>query len=192
MKYLLAILVSFLSFSPAPVAVTELAVDTMASTVYWKGTKMRGLRKHEGTIRLKSGNFELADKKVIGGEFIIDMNSIKVTDIPARYSVSITNLRNHLKSDDFFAVERFPEATFKLSEVQLQADNSYDITGTLTIRGITHSIQFTASIDYLSNDKIQVKADIALDRQRWDVAFKGIRDMVVGDTMYLKLDVISL
>lgn len=193
MKFLLALLPA-LMFSP----ITEsefgntLVVDVQASTVYWKGTKMRRLRKHEGTIKLSEGSFELAEGKVTGGEFVIDMGSIKVTDIPAHETVPIKNLTDHLKSEDFFAVERFPKATFKLTKVLLQEGTTHTIEGNLTIRGITHSIEFEAKIDYEASGKVKVTGGIELDRQKWNVAFKGVKDMVVDDTMYLRLDIVSI
>ena len=56
---------------------------------------------HEGTVKLSTGHLLLRDGKIMGGEFIADMNSISITDIPSHEPVPRRRLRNHLKSEDF-------------------------------------------------------------------------------------------
>ena len=72
---------------------------------------MRGAGKHEGKIALKSGYFITQNGQLKGGKFIVDMQTIEVTDIPKHDPIPRNNLKNHLKNADFFDVGKFPNGT---------------------------------------------------------------------------------
>lgn len=84
-------------------------INTAKSNIHWKGTKMCEAGKHEVEIELKSGYFIINNDKLLNGNFIVDMSTIGVTDIPEHEPVPRKNLSNHLKSSYFFDVEKFPE-----------------------------------------------------------------------------------
>ena len=72
-------------------------LDLDKSKVEWFGKKVTGV--HNGSVMLKSGTLEMKDAKLVGGEFVMDMTTIKNTDIESdKYR---NNLEKHLKSDDF-------------------------------------------------------------------------------------------
>jgi polyisoprenoid-binding protein YceI len=77
----------------------RLTADKDKTTLQWLGEKVLG--QHTGTINLQDGWLSLKDNKIISGEFTIDMTTIKESE-------SNQMLENHLKSDDFFGVEKFP------------------------------------------------------------------------------------
>ena len=62
-------------------------------------------------------------------------------------SISTDNERRdgHLKSDDFFNAEKFPEMRFKSRSFKKVAENKYAITGDLTIRDVTKTVTFNAT-----------------------------------------------
>lgn len=99
---------------------TTVPVDTAASAVRWKGTKFAGRGKHEGTVRVSDGSVRVCDDSLVGGAFTIDMESIAVTDIPAHEPVPRERLTNHLRSDDFFAVEAYPTARLEITRPSSQ------------------------------------------------------------------------
>ena len=84
---------------------------------------------------------------------------------------------NHLKSDDFFSVEKNPVATFTITKIapysakKDEAATHY-VTGNLTIKGITHEISFPAEITF-SDDLMTAKAAFAIDRTKWNVRFRS-------------------
>ncbi len=82
---------------------TKYSVDTAASTITWKGYKPTG--SHDGTIAVESGVVTVKDGAIESGTFLIDMNSITVTDIPAEEEMN-GKLVGHLKNADFFDVEK--------------------------------------------------------------------------------------
>lgn len=165
---------------------TAVSIDPSASIVRWRGTKFAGRGKHEGTVRLSSGHIDLCDGALVGGRFTVDMASIEVTDIPASDPVPRARLRTHLLSDDFFAAERFPTATFEIGRVEPISADSVRITGALTLRGVTEGIAFGARVT-ASADSVRADARFSIDRQRWGVAYRGSgpADELVDDAVSL-------
>src|SRR5580765_2967251 len=116
-------------------------IKAAQSNIDWMGRKVTGA--HYGTIDIKEGTFIVNDGKLTGGKFIVDTTSIKILDVtdPA----TNTQFAAHLASDDFFASERYPEALFVITSAEADENNTYNVNGDLTIKGITHSIVFTAA-----------------------------------------------
>ena len=85
-------------------------INISKSVVEWTGKKIGG--SHTGAIKLKSGNLGLKGGDIIGGIVVMDMNSITNTDLTDEgYNQKLVG---HLKSDDFFGVEKFPAATLTI------------------------------------------------------------------------------
>ena len=80
-----------------------LSVDVANSKIMWEGSKPAG--KHNGTIDVKSGTVSVENGQITGGSFVIDMNSIIVSDLEGDQKAG---LEGHLKGsgpkneDDFF------------------------------------------------------------------------------------------
>ena len=145
-----------------------LKIDTTKSVTFWKGTKMRGAGMHSGEIYLKKGHFLMENGEISGGEFLTDMNTIKVTDIPPTDPIPIKNLTNHLKDGDFFDVDRYPISRFRILEVKRLSGDSLEVSGNLTIKDITRKITFDAS-----SREESFNATFLIDRFQWNVAYKG-------------------
>ena len=111
-------------------------IDTKKSTIHWVGKKVTG--SHEGTINLKNGALVFNGKKLVGGNFTVDMTTINTTDLSGKGK---TNLDGHLKSDDFFGVEKFPTATLVIKSLGEKGNGVYAVTADLTIKGKTESIK---------------------------------------------------
>ncbi len=170
-------LVAIIAF--ASVAFTSLItkeVKIKESTINWKGYKVTG--EHFGTINLKEGVLNFDNNKLTGGNVVIDMNSIKVTDMEGEYA---TKLENHLKADDFFGVEKFPAATLKFTKVSGH-DAHYHVTADLTIKGITAPINFEMHVEANS-----AKAKIKIDRTKYGIKygsasfFDNLKDRAISD-----------
>ena len=132
-------LVAFVSFSTA--AQTSKKVDASKSSINWVGKKVTGA--HEGTIALKEGALIFNGKKVVGGNFTVDMTTINTTDLDGKGKAS---LDGHLKSDDFFGVEKFPTATLVFKSIGEKSAGVYAVTADLTIKGKTESIKFDLTV----------------------------------------------
>jgi polyisoprenoid-binding protein YceI len=169
-------------------------VDVSKSSIGWLGKKVTG--QHNGTISLKSGEFKTEDGKLIGGSFDVDMTSIVVEDLKdADWNAKLVG---HLKSDDFFSVEKFPAAAFKITDVKaVNKDGSnYHIKGELTIKGITNTIEFPAKVEN-SETGTSASARIVVDRAKFDVRygsgsfFENLGDKMIYDDFTLDVKLVS-
>ncbi|MBL7058781.1 YceI family protein [Patescibacteria group bacterium] len=165
------------------------------STMNWNGKKFTG-SEHNGTIEFNSGTLDLDNNRnIIGGEFIINMNSLKDSD-------GSENLEKHLKGEDFFQVETYPEAKLKITHIEpngelKEEETKYTITADLTIKEITRDIVFEAT-GKLEKNTLNANAEFNIDRTRWNIKygsgkfFKGLGDKVINDEMSFKINLISL
>ena len=181
----LAILTLFtFAFSPSPV-LENLAVDTNQSIINWKGYKVLG--QHEGTLKIKNGQLDFDNEKLTGGSFEIDMQSITVTDLKGGGK---TKLEGHLKSADFFGVDKFPTAKFKITRVVSRGKTGdYKIIGDLTIKKTTKQIKFNAKVNQQNGLKVAT-AKITLDRTEFDVRYGSgsFFDSLGDNTIYDEFD----
>ncbi len=124
-------------------------VDTMNSKAEWKGFKVvkSDNTSHIGTLKFESGEVTVKDNKLESGQFVIDMNSIANEDL--KEADGNAKLIGHLKSADFFDVEKFPTASYeitKISEAPAGSDYNTVLDGNLTLKGITKPATFNANV----------------------------------------------
>ncbi|WP_421754522.1 YceI family protein [Croceimicrobium sp.] len=156
-------------------AVTYAAL-TDADEISWRGYKTYSKDEHRGVIQVSEGNFKVKDGELVGGEFTIDMNSIQNSDVESdEYRAK---LEGHLKSPDFFAVDSFPTATFVITEVNpadaaVESGATHNITGNLTLRGVTKSVTFGAKVSIDENNVSLTASNIIIDRSQWNVRFRS-------------------
>ncbi|MDH5412970.1 MAG: YceI family protein [Flavobacteriaceae bacterium] len=178
------ILVAFIAFSFTNLETITKEVKIEKSKVIWKGYKVTG--SHEGTIAIQSGTLKFKGDVLVGGEFVIDMTSITNADLQGEYK---DKLEGHLKSDDFFGVEKFPTATLVFKNVEVAGKNSYKVTGDLTIKGKMNPVTFDFSV-YGS----KANATLKIDRSKYDVKygsssfFDNLKDKVIYDEFDLISD----
>ncbi|NAS11794.1 YceI family protein [Poritiphilus flavus] len=167
-----------------PVDGEKKTVKTESSTVTWKAYKVTG--SHTGTVNLNSGSLEFEAGKLIGGEFEVDMTSLISTDLEGEYK---GKLEGHLKSDDFFGVETHPTSKLVFTNVTASGKNSYEVTGDLTIKGITKPITFDVSI-YGSKATATLKVDRAEYNVRYGSGsfFENLGDKTIYDEFDLVVD----
>ena len=184
--FLLVAVVSLSAFTTIkPVAYT---VDAAKSTITWVGKKVTG--SHNGTIALQSGTLNVDGKKVTGGTFTIDMNSIKDADGSAK-------LEGHLKADDFFGTTKFPTSTFVITKVAGSGAN-VTVTGNLTIKGITKPLSFPATVTVNADGTASALAGkIVVDRTKYDIKygsksfFDSIGDKAIDDNFELAVKLVA-
>lgn len=182
---------STVAAAPGSAAVTYV-VDVQKSTVTWTAKKYTG--SHTGNVALSGGSI-LADKNLFkGGSFTIDTRSITNTDI--KEAEGNAKLIGHLKSDDFFGVEKFPEANLAITSVTPKGNNRYDITGNLTIKGKTNPVSFPATIA-VDNKQVKAIAKITIDRSKYDIKFRSqsffenLGDKVIYDNFDLDIVLVA-
>ncbi|RXP45858.1 YceI family protein [Lutibacter sp. HS1-25] len=176
--------VAFFTLSFTKIVEENKPIKTENSTVVWKGYKVTG--SHEGTVKIENGFLVFKEDKLTGGEVTINMKSIITTDLEGEYK---GKLEGHLKSDDFFSVEKFPTATLVFNQVKSTGKNSYEVTGDLTIKGKTNPITFVLSV--YGN---KASASLKVDRAIYDVKygstsfFDNLADKAIYDDFDLVVD----
>ena len=171
------------SFAPQ-INSDEKEVSITKSSVTWKGYKVTG--SHTGTIALKSGSLSFEDSKLVGGAFVMDMNSIACTDLEGVYK---GKLEGHLKSDDFFGVENNPTARLVFTNVTAGDKGVYTVKGDLTIKGKTNSILFDLTVN-----EHNATTTLKINRAKYDVKygstsfFEGLKDKAIYDEFDLQVN----
>jgi polyisoprenoid-binding protein YceI len=175
------------------VLAADYKLDTSNSTVKWNGKKVTG--EHYGTIDLKNGNLVVEDNKIKSGTFQMDMTTIVNEDLTNESTNK--KLVGHLKSDDFFSVDKHPVSTFVLKEVKHESGKTHVFTGDLIIKGITNPVTFDAEV-VIDGDKLRAKGKIEVDRTLYDIKFRSGRffsdlgDNLIYDTFTLDFDVVAI
>ncbi len=177
------------AFMAKPVNYT---IDSKTSTATWVGRKVTG--EHTGGIAITKGNIVSDGKSITGGTFEIDMNSITCTDLTDKEWNG--KLVGHLKADDFFGTDKFPTSKFELTKATLKSGNDYDVTGKLTIKGVTNEITFPAMIKMDDKTFVTV-AKIVIDRTKYGIKygsasfFEGIGDKAISNDFEFNINVVG-
>ncbi|MDH7444471.1 YceI family protein [Aquimarina sp. 2201CG14-23] len=177
----------------APATAETYVVDNATSVIEWTGKKPVG--QHTGTISLSKGSLKTLDGKIQSGSFVIDMNTINVTDLEGDEKAG---LEGHLKGaseesqDHFFNVAKFPQASFDVTGISEKEGKMY-IEGNLTIKGIKKNISFPATAN-TEGDVMTLTTDIfTINRTDWGVnyasksIFTDIGDKFINDDIELKI-----
>lgn len=171
---------------------TNYTVDTASSVITWTGSKPAGT--HTGTINVQSGTVQVAGD-AITGSFVIDMNSITVTDLEGDSKAS---LEAHLKGtaegkeDHFFNVAAHPTASFEVTGVTENAGVKM-MQGNLTIKGITKNIEFPVTYTIEGDAMTLASKTFTIDRTQWDIEFMSksvfddLKDKFISDDMEITI-----
>ena len=166
------------------------SINITKSNVKWYGDEITG-KQHYGSLKFKEGNIILTgtgkiSDKIISGNFVVDMTSLNVEDLTGRGKNS---LEGHLKSDDFFSVNKFNFAYLKILKSNDPVNGVQTINGDLTIKGISHPVIFTMEL----NGK-KAKSNLIFDRTKYDVKFRSgnffqnLGDKLIYDDIKLEVN----
>lgn len=165
-------------------------VDTETSEINWVGSKPSG--QHMGHVDLQNGELLVENEKLVGGTFVLDMNTISDHDLEGEDK---GKLEGHLKTGDFFEVEKFPTATFEITSVEPVTDvpdATHQITGNLTMKGTTKSVTLPAKVEMTEEGLMASTPKFTINRTEWGVNFKsGIlgvpKDKAIHDEIGLQI-----
>ena len=137
-------------------------INVAKSSAHWIGKKITG--EHEGSIKFKEGYLVFKSKKLTGGSFTVDMTTLSNDD---QTGSSKQKLEGHLKSEDFFNTASYKTSTLVFKSIASKGNNTYLVTGDLTIKGNTNSIQF----DLVMVDKNKATAKLTINRTKYDIKY---------------------
>lgn len=155
-------------------------VLTDKSELVWTGRKVGG--EHKGTINIKSGSFNVEKDIITSGNFIIDMTTINVTDTENK------KLYNHLISEDFFNVAKYPESQLVITGSKKDGKKLL-VTGTMTILDKTNPITFTANQIAKTASILTYTANITIDRTKYGIVYKSsaVGEAMINDEFDIKV-----
>lgn len=177
-------IVAFTAFSFTTIDSEKKQIKTEKSAVVWKAYNVTG--SEQGTINIKSGSLSFDEGKLISGDFMIDVSTINVTSLTGEYK---GKLEGHLKSGDFFGVEKNPTSSLTFNKVKATGKNSYKVRADLTIKGKTESIAFDLSV--YGN---KANATLKIDRTKYGIKygsssfFDDLKDKAIYDEFDLIVD----
>jgi rhodanese-related sulfurtransferase len=184
--------------APAPqIADGVHALDLAESKVVWIGRNL--INKHWGHVALSAGQVEVRDGLPVKGEVTLDMKRLTCSDLAGNPLHDV--LIHHLESDDFFDVERFPEARFTFDHAERCSDRAggrnLKLHGHLTLRGITKSLDIEASAGVTPESKAALQSTFAIDRTEWGVLYGSgsffwrLAGHLVNDEIELQLRILT-
>ena len=152
------------------------AITPENSKIEFVGSKVTG--KHDGGFKQFQGEVQVADGKVSHAKVTLDATSLWSDN---------ERLTRHLKSADFFDVEKYPTAVFETTSISGEGDNS-KVTGNLTMHGITKQISFPAKIN-INDDAVTLAAEFSINRFDFEMKYAGKADDLIRENVVLRLDV---
>lgn len=151
---------------------------TPASQVNFIGSKVTG--SHHGGFKTFSGHFTVKDGVPVG-------NDHKVAIEMASTFSDNEKLTGHLKSPDFFDIEKFPQSTFDVTGIKKESETSYTISGNFTLHGKTKNISFPATVSQ-GDGSVKISAKFDINRKDFDIVYAGKADDLIRDEVVIELN----
>jgi polyisoprenoid-binding protein YceI len=160
--------------------------------VEWTGRNINN--RHYGRIAFSAGEIVISNALPVSGRFELDMESMTNLDLQDEGWRGM--LQRHLKSEDFFDVQRFPTSTFEVRGAAPIAGATpgtpnMELAGSLTIKGTTRPICFPAMVAAQEDGTLKAQAALDLDRTLWNVSY-GSGRLFERLGMHLVNDLISI
>ena len=175
---------------------SQVQMDLSKSSIKWIGKEIT-TKEHFGALKFSKAQLQFNGDVLTGGEFTVDMTTLDVQDLSGGGK---QRLEGHLRSDDFFSVDKHQTSYLKINEVlppelsRIEADNnSFEVSGELTIKGITQPIVFTLKP---VSDQSYV-ADLTFDRSDYNVRFRSgsffenLGDKLILDDIKLEVTLVK-
>lgn len=189
-------LLSVASEKPTKTNANSYKVASEESTLKWHAKKVTG--EHYGIVKFQDGVLTENGGKLTGGEININMTTIDATDLTGEWH---DKLVGHLKSDDFFSVDKHNTARLVIKSAEpikgaKPGSDNYTVKADLTIKGITNEISFPAMV-VVNKGKIIANANFDIDRTLYDIRygsgkfFEGLGDKAIDDKFNIKVRLVA-
>lgn len=164
----------------------RLTIDRARSSVGFTGAKLTD--SHDGRFGEFEGTIELDPTAP-------ERSRVSITIEMASVDIEPERLEGHLKSADFFDVERFPTATFETSRIVRGGEGTigneratHTVTGNLTLHGETRAITFPAIVT-VGDDEVRARSELKIDRKDFGIVYPGMPDDLIADDVVIRFDV---
>jgi polyisoprenoid-binding protein YceI len=136
------------------------ALDAARSTVGFRSPSFWGLLKVKGTFTKFEGTAQATAPDLLGGHLSIDAASV---------STGIGKRDDHLRSADFFDVEKYPTIGVTLDKAAVTGPNTVELATTISIRGTERRVDLPATVTVLDGGAVQIVTKTELNRQEFGV-----------------------
>jgi len=143
-----------------------------------------------------SGQFIEFDGAITADFNNLDSSSVVFTIESASIDTKNEDRDKHLRSADFFDVEKFPEITFVSSKITKSGDQKYAVTGTLTMHGVAKTVTLPVTflgevVDPWGNTKAGFEIETSIDRKDYGIVWNKALDaggMILGDEIEIEIN----
>lgn len=165
----------------------KFSVNNTESSLKWTAYKIGAT--HFGHVGIASGNMMVKEGKIESGEFTIDLSTLSAEDSEKEYN---EKLSGHLKSPDFFDVEKHKNAIFTITSVNTIAADSAIVSGNLNIKDSTNNIEIPVKYT-IENGKLKAASKFSIDRSKWGLTYQPaekikLKDKFIKDNIDFELN----
>ncbi|MBK7302009.1 MAG: YceI family protein [Saprospiraceae bacterium] len=167
------------------------------SIIYWLGSSPTGT--HNGSLKFKESKLFIDQAgNLAGGVFNIDMTTIANLDISDPDEKK--DFEENMKSGNFFQVDSFPTAEFRIVAVTASKDSLTNaiVDGELTIKSITKPLQIKAHVNIAENIMLIIIPEFIIDRTEWGInynskkIFSNLLDNLINDEIKINMKILAL
>lgn len=166
--------------------------DSQQSYLKWTGSEGLGniVEAHYGNLPISAGSISVKEDD-FSGSFEVEVAGLTVSDITKESSNK--KLTSHLLGEDFLDAAQFPKASFQIVSVAPAVNDSVDITGNLTMKGVTKSITFPALVA-VSDTAFSAKADFYINRKDWGMHYRteeSLGDKLIRPEVLIEINLVA-
>ncbi len=167
-------------------------IDTKETVLTWEGSMVFGFEEeHKGYVYTSKGELIIDKDQLVGGTAEIDMNTMEYGDKENKNTPI-----QHLKSPDYFDVEKFPVAAFSIIKVAYADRVNIKVTGNLTIKAVTNPVTFPARIE-VKDGIAKANGKLVIDRTVWGIRYRSgkfydnLADQAVSDEIEINMKIVA-
>lgn len=158
-------------------------IDTQASVLRWTGHAEVGTYAPSGTLRFRDGSLRFERGVLQAAVLKVNMQSLQQEN---------ADLAHHLKSADFFDVERYP-----IAQIRIDRATNGKAFGSLTIRGKQTPLEVPVTVVQMS-DRYKITGKVTLDRTRYGITynsknfFSGLGDKAIRNDFDVEFEIVGV
>lgn len=154
---------------------------------YYGATPSHG---HKGSFNVSEGSLMVDKGSLTGGRFTIDLTKTNILDADTNNAYKLVQ---HLMSDHFFDIAKYPTATFEITGVEAVTGNdkvSHNVSGNLTLKDSTKNVVIPAMIS-MQDGSLTATAAFTIDRTDWGMTYgndKSLKDKFIYPKVEMNLN----
>ena len=152
--------------------------------------------RHAMVTKVRGGFNEFEGSGVLDGEDVTK-SSLQVTIKAASIDTRNADRDNHIRSNDFLALDEYPEITFTSTGIEAVGGDKFRANGDLTVRGVTRPVTFDleftgTEIDPWGNRRIGVEGSTVINRKDFGVSWNAALEsggILVSENVTLEFEI---